>query len=95
MNCFMRPSTQVGVVLLGAAFTIAPATVLAQAARISQIIEEPNPLQLYSGGSQGYLGVLVGDVDSDSANKLRLKEVRGVDLPYRSRCARSAGVARE
>jgi S1-C subfamily serine protease len=73
----MRPSIQVGVVLLGAAFTIAPATVQAQAARISQIIEEPNPLQLYSGGSQGYLGVLVGNVDSDSANKLRLKEVRG------------------
>jgi hypothetical protein len=77
MNCFMRPSIQVGVVLLAAAFTIPPATVQVQAARISQIIEEPNPLQLYSGGSQGYLGVLVGDVDSDSANKLRLKEVRG------------------
>jgi S1-C subfamily serine protease len=77
MNCFMRPSIQVGVVLLAAAFTIPPATVQVQAARISQIIDEPNPLQLYSGGSQGYLGVLVGDVDSDSANKLRLKEVRG------------------
>ena len=62
---------------MGAAFTIAPGTMQAQAAPISQIIEEPNPLQLYSSGSQGYLGVLVGDVDSDSANKLRLKKVRG------------------
>ena len=44
--------------------------------RIAQIVEEPNPLLLHSS-SQGYLGVLVGDVDSDSANKLKLKEVRG------------------
>jgi hypothetical protein len=76
MNCFMRPSIQVGVVLLGAAFTIAPATVQAQARRISQIIEQPSRLLLHSS-AQGYLGVLVGDIDNDSANKLKLKEVRG------------------
>ncbi len=76
MNRFMRPCIQAGVVLLGAAITIAPAVAHAQAMRIAQIVEEPNPLLLHSG-SQGYLGVLVGDVDSDSANKLKLKEVRG------------------
>jgi len=45
--------------------------------RISQIIDEPSPL-LHSGGpAQGYLGVLVGDIDNDSASKLKLKDVRG------------------
>src|SRR5579872_7379286 len=77
MNCFMRPYIQVGVALLGAAMIFAPVTVHAQATRISQIVEDPNPLLLHSGPSQGYLGVLVGDVDSDSANKLKLKDVRG------------------
>ncbi len=76
MKRFMRPYIQAGVALLGAAITIAPATALAQAMRVTQIVEEPNPLLLHSS-SQGYLGVLVGDVDSDSANKLKLKDVRG------------------
>jgi hypothetical protein len=76
MNCFMRPCIQVGIAILGATITIAPAPVRAQTARILQIIEEPNPLLLRTA-SQGYLGVLVTDVDSDSANKLKLKEVRG------------------
>ena len=39
------------------------------------MIEGPSPL-LHST-SQGYLGVLVGDVDNDSAPKLKLKDVRG------------------
>lgn len=77
MKRFMRPHIRAGVALLGAAITIAPATALAQAMRIAQIAEEPNPLLLHST-SQGYLGVLVSDVDSDSATKLKLKDVRGV-----------------
>ena len=76
MNCFMRPYIQIGVALLGAAATLAPSTVQAQATRIAQIIEQPSPLLLHSG-AQGYLGVLVGDIDNESANKLKLKEVRG------------------
>jgi len=77
MNRFMRPYTiQAGFILLGAAITIAPAAAHAQSMRISQIVEEPSPMLLHSG-SQGYLGVLVGDVDNDSANKLKLKDVRG------------------
>jgi hypothetical protein len=76
VNCFMRPYIRTGIAILGAAITLAPAMAGAQAGRIAQIIEEANPLLLHSG-SQGYLGVLVGDVDSDSANKLKLKEVRG------------------
>lgn len=76
MNCFTRPYIRAGIALLGAAITLAPAMAGAQAGRISEIVEEPNPLLLHSG-SPGYLGVLVGDVDIDSANKLKLKEVRG------------------
>ena len=76
MKRFMRPHIQAGIVLLGAAITIAPATALAQAMRVAQIAEEPNPLLLRSS-SQGYLGVLVGDIDSDSAIKLKLKDARG------------------
>ena len=69
----MRPNIQVGVALLGAAIMLAPFTGRAQLTRISQIIDEPNPL-LHSGSAQGYLGVLVGDIDSDSVSKLKLKE---------------------
>jgi hypothetical protein len=54
----------------------APSGTAAQSLRISQIVTEPNPLAVHSG-SQGYLGVLVTDVDNDSAAKLKLKDVRG------------------
>jgi len=72
----MRPTIQVGVALLGAAILLAPNAARAQLTRISQIVDEPNPL-LHSGSAQGYLGVLVGDVDNESANKLKLKDARG------------------
>jgi serine protease Do len=72
----MRPTIQVGVALLGAAIILAPTAGRAQLTRISQIIDEPNPL-LHSASAQGYLGVLVGDVDNDSVNKLKLKDARG------------------
>jgi serine protease Do len=75
MKRFMRPYTiQAGIALLGAAITIAPVAAHAQSMRISQIVDEP--LLLHSG-AQGYLGVLVGDLDNDSAGKLKLKDVRG------------------
>jgi len=72
----MRPTIQVGVALLGAAIILAATAGRAQLTRISQIIDEPNPL-LHSASAQGYLGVLVGDVDNDSVNKLKLKDARG------------------
>jgi hypothetical protein len=81
MKLFMRPYIQTGFALLGAAITLAPLTLTparmhAQSARVAQIIDEPNPLLLHSG-TPGYLGVLVGDLDNESANKLKLKEIRG------------------
>ena len=73
----MRPTIQVGVALLGAAIILAPHTGRGQLSRISQVVDEPNPL-LHSGGpAQGYLGVLVGDIDHDAASKLKLKDARG------------------
>ena len=76
MNRFMRPYIQAGVALVGAAILLAPMMAPAQATHISQIAEEPSPLLLHAS-AQGYLGVLVGDVDSESASKLRLKDVKG------------------
>jgi membrane-associated protease RseP (regulator of RpoE activity) len=62
---------------VGFGITITPSGAVAQTSRMAQIIEEPSPLLLQHSSSQGYLGVLVGDVDSESAPKLKLKEVRG------------------
>src|SRR3569833_1217601 len=74
---FMRPTIQVGGALLGAAFFLAPNMGRAQLTRISQIVDEPNPLLHSGGASQGYLGVLVGDIDIEAASKLKLKDARG------------------
>jgi serine protease Do len=76
MNRFMRPYIRLGLAaVLGATVIVVPPA-SAQSSRISKLIEEPSRLLLHSG-AQGYLGVLVGDVDSESAPKLKLKEVRG------------------
>jgi len=76
MKHFSRPHLCFGVaVLLGIGMVMAPPGAGAQTSRIAQIMKEPS--LLLHGGSQGYLGVLVGDVDSDSATKLKLKETHG------------------
>jgi len=63
--------------LFGAGMVAASPGAAAQvSSRIEQIVKEPG-LLLHSG-SQGYLGVLVGDVDAESAPKLKLKDARGV-----------------
>jgi serine protease Do len=78
MKSLLRPErTQVLVALAAFALTGGSSQLVhAQATEITKIIEEPSPL-LSSSSSKGYLGVLVGDVDSDSAAKLKLKDVRG------------------
>ncbi len=80
MKYFSRPNRSsylnVGCALfLGVCATVAPHGAGAQGSGLAQLMEEPSPI-LHSS-SQGYMGVLVGDVDSDSAAKLKLKEVRG------------------
>ncbi|HEX3891616.1 MAG TPA: PDZ domain-containing protein [Terracidiphilus sp.] len=62
------------VALLGAGSTARPA--VAQSAGIAQVMEEPSPL-LHTGSTQGYMGVLVSDVDTEAANKLKLKDTHG------------------
>jgi membrane-associated protease RseP (regulator of RpoE activity) len=72
MKFFLRPS-------LGAALFAAAALLLnlpgapAQTG-ISHVLQELNPLLSHA---QGYLGVLVTDVDNDSLQKLRLKDNHG------------------
>lgn len=71
MKSILRPYITIALaVLLSAA-----AGARAQSTRIGQLLEKVDPLLGHS--SQGYLGVLVSDVDNDSANKLKLKEARG------------------
>jgi serine protease Do len=71
MKYILRPYIAIA---LGAVLSAAPGGV-AQSTRVSQILERVDPLLTHS--SQGYLGVMVSDVDNDSAGKLKLKEVRG------------------
>jgi membrane-associated protease RseP (regulator of RpoE activity) len=76
MKYFSRPYQTIGVAaLLGLTmgWAAAPPGALAQTT-ISHILQEINPLLSHT---QGYLGVLVSDVDPDTANKLKLKDVRG------------------
>ncbi len=71
MKYILRPYITIAVaVILGAALGAR-----AQSIRILRILDGVDPLLSHS--SQGYLGVMVSDVDNDSAAKLKLKEVRG------------------
>ena len=78
MKHFLRPYKHLGLAAAAgiAMALLAPHSARAQATEITQILQEPTPL-LSTGISPGYLGVLLGDVDSDSAAKLKLKDVRG------------------
>lgn len=74
MKYFLRPYKIIGAAaLLAAGLVAAPPGAVAQTT-IAHFLQEINPLLSHT---QGYLGVLVSDVDTESANKLKLKEVRG------------------
>jgi len=49
----------------------------AQSTDVAELLQGTSPLLLHAGAQQGYLGVWVDDVDSDKAQALKLKEVRG------------------
>src|SRR5271169_6671389 len=77
MTHFLRPYNYLEFAVLAAMGAVfMPHSSPAQTADIMQILDAPSPL-LSAASSQGYLGVLVGDVDADSASKLKLKDVRG------------------
>src|SRR5438270_13543710 len=76
MKYFLRPYKILGAAtLLGVSlgWLAAPPGAPAQTT-IARIMQEINPLLSHT---QGYLGVLVSDVDNESANKLKLKDLRG------------------
>lgn len=73
MKYFLRPYKIIAIAALMVSGWMAPASASAQTT-IAHFLQEINPLLSHT---QGYLGVLVSDVDTDSANKLKLKEVRG------------------
>jgi membrane-associated protease RseP (regulator of RpoE activity) len=80
MKYLLRPFQSIAFVpaallVFGAGFLLSPPGAPAQSTKILQILEEVDPLLSHS--SPGYLGVLVSDVDSDAASRLKLKEVRG------------------
>jgi serine protease Do len=83
MKHFSRPDHRsyrnrylfIGTALLAAVVALAPQPARAQLSGLAQVLEQPSPAM--HSGSQGYMGVLVGDVDTDTAAKLKLKDVRG------------------
>jgi membrane-associated protease RseP (regulator of RpoE activity) len=80
MKYLLRPFQSIAFVpaallVFGAGFLLSPPGTMAQSTKIVQILEQVDPLLSHS--SQGYLGVLVTDVDSDAASRLKLKEARG------------------
>jgi hypothetical protein len=80
MKYFLRPYRSVGILVLvgtGAGLVIAPGSAAAQSTQIMELLEGTNPLLLHSSSSQGYLGAYVEDIDSEKAQTLKLKDVRG------------------
>ncbi len=64
------------VALLGAGLVGGAAIASAQSGGLAQMMGDPSPL-LHASATPGYMGVLVGDVDSETATKLKLKDTRG------------------
>ncbi len=73
MKSLLRPS--LGAALLAAAALLAGPPGTPAQAGITHILRELNPLLSHA---QGYLGVGVSDIDSDSMQKLRLRDRNGV-----------------
>ncbi len=72
MKSLLRPTLGAALVATAALLACPPGTPAQSGIR--HVIEELNPLLSHT---QGYLGVLVTDVDNDSAQKLRLKDNHG------------------
>jgi membrane-associated protease RseP (regulator of RpoE activity) len=80
MKPLLRPYRNLSLVvipaaILAAGIMLAPLAARAQANTLGQLAGSSSPLLLSS--SQGYLGVEIVDVDTDKAQALKLKEVRG------------------
>lgn len=74
MKYLSRPFIYLGAAVLAVAATAAAPPGTAQTG-ISHLLRQLNPLLSHS--TPGYLGVLVTDVDSDTAQKFKLKDMHG------------------
>lgn len=76
MKHFLRPNRCLGIVaLVTLALTLPSTPAYSQTSRITQILEEPG--HLLHSNPPGYLGVLVADVDTDTASRLKLHDTHG------------------
>lgn len=76
MKNTLRPYISLGAMLaLSAGIAVSPRTAGAQANDLRDLITSTGAPLI--NGSQGYLGVELADIDSDKAQVLKLKEVRG------------------
>lgn len=62
-------------ILLIAGATLLPQGAAAQLSGLAHVLQEPS--RLLHSSAPGYMGVLVSDIDSDTAVKLRLKDAHG------------------
>jgi len=80
MKHFLRPYRKVRITLAfvgaTAALALVPHLAHAQAQEMSPMFEDPSPFAVRASAA-GYLGVDIEDIDTDKAQALKLKEVRG------------------
>jgi serine protease Do len=76
MKHFLRPNRKIEIIVLAGVF-VGPAVLAAQSTQMTELLQGTSPLLLHTSTSQGYLGVWVDDIDSEKAQTLKLKEVRG------------------
>ncbi len=83
MKYFLGPIKKIGIGFGWAALAVAGLMgwahgAQAQVGAIVELVQDPSPLLGHGGGgSQGYLGVELQDVDQEKAQALKLKDVRG------------------
>ena len=83
MKYFLGPKRKIGIGMGCAALAVAGLLASASLARaqvgsLIELVQDSSPLLGHAGGgSQGYLGVELTDVDQEKAQALKLKDVRG------------------
>ena len=76
MKYYLRPYISFGITIaLGAGIAVTPGLVRAQGSDLRQLMQGSDAP--FIGGSQGYLGVELADIDNEKAQSLKLKDVRG------------------
>jgi len=76
MKYSLGPCKSLGLTIaLGAGMVISPASARAQGNDLRQLVQGSDTP--FIGGSQGYLGVELADVDNEKAQSLKLKDARG------------------